>query len=43
MAIEKLNCLRCGHEWYPVSERLPLVCPKCKSYEWNVEKKEKVE
>jgi predicted Zn-ribbon and HTH transcriptional regulator len=35
MAIEKLKCNRCKHEWYPRSESIPLECPKCKSPYWN--------
>ena len=32
-----LRCLYsdCGHEWTPRFPRLPLVCPKCKRYDWN--------
>jgi len=33
--ITKLRCLRCGHEWFPRSEKLPDVCGKCKSPYWN--------
>ena len=34
------RCERCGHEWIPrkpwaEGERLPTVCPKCKSPYWN--------
>lgn len=29
------NCLRCKHEWASKMERLPKVCPKCKSPYWN--------
>ena len=29
------DCLRCGHEWPSRKERLPKVCPKCKSPYWN--------
>lgn len=35
--IEKLKCKNCGHRWYPKAERLPVVCPRCKSYDWNDE------
>lgn len=26
----KIKCIRCGFQWLPVS------CPNCKSYRWNV-------
>jgi len=39
--ITKLKCLRCSWEWYPKSENIPKVCPKCKSPYWNIPKKEK--
>ncbi len=39
------RCERCGHEWIPrrgdrklpveEPEKLPTVCPKCKSPYWN--------
>lgn len=33
--LDLLTCLKCGHKWYPKSERLPVVCPACKRYSWN--------
>lgn len=33
--ITKLKCLRCGHSWFPRSEKLPSVCGKCKSKYWR--------
>ncbi len=35
--ITKLKCMYpdCGNEWSPRSDRLPLVCPRCKRYDWN--------
>ena len=33
--IHKLSCTRCGHNWYPRSEKLPVHCPKCKSPYWD--------
>lgn len=35
--MKKLQCLRCGHDWYPRSPKKPKVCPnpKCKSPYWN--------
>ncbi len=39
--IPTLECLRCGHTWYPRTNRLPKVCPnrKCKSPYWNKPRK----
>lgn len=31
-----LECLRCGHQWYPKREELPKCCGFCKSPYWNV-------
>ena len=33
------KCLRCEYEWESRLERKPKVCPKCKSYFWDKEKK----
>ena len=30
---------RCGHEWLPRGGERPRVCPKCKSANWDREKK----
>jgi predicted Zn-ribbon and HTH transcriptional regulator len=30
---------RCGHEWLPRGEERPRVCPKCKSANWDQQKK----
>ena len=32
-------CKRCGYQWEGVLGKPPKCCPKCKSYEWNKEKK----
>jgi len=29
------KCERCGHEWVPLRERRPKVCPRCKSTVWD--------
>ena len=29
------KCLRCGHQWITDLDRDPVVCPKCKRYNWN--------
>ena len=39
--MEKLKCLKCGHEWFQRFERLPGYCPKCKNGQWNLERKNK--
>lgn len=33
----KLVCKRCGKEWIPRKEAMPLTCPnpKCRSPYWN--------
>lgn len=39
---EKLKCTRCKHEWYPkVPDKLPEVCPRCKSPYWRLERTRK--
>ena len=35
MSIELLTCLRCGHQWYPRTPKLPAHCSKCKSPYWD--------
>lgn len=40
--IERLNCLRCNHSWFPESFKLPKVCPKCNSPYWNKLRKNKI-
>jgi predicted Zn-ribbon and HTH transcriptional regulator len=38
--VQLLGCrCRCGHEWLPRGEEKPRVCPKCKSANWDQEKK----
>lgn len=36
--IARIKCLRCGHEWYPRSTKLPVTCSKCRSPFWNIPK-----
>ena len=31
----KCKCLRCGNEWESIGKK-PKVCPRCKSYAWNI-------
>jgi len=35
LALPRLKCIRCGHTWIPRSNKLPKVCPRCKSPYWN--------
>lgn len=36
---KKLKCTRCQHEWYPKApDKLPEVCPRCKSPYWSKER-----
>jgi len=37
--ILKLKCKRCNHEWVPTQEDIRM-CPKCKSVNWDKEKKD---
>ena len=30
-----MQCLRCGHHWYPKKEEVPINCGFCKSPRWN--------
>ncbi|MBI4116831.1 hypothetical protein HY449_03750 [Candidatus Pacearchaeota archaeon] len=32
-------CERCKHKWFPRNDKIPLVCPKCKSPYWNKQRK----
>jgi predicted Zn-ribbon and HTH transcriptional regulator len=29
------RCERCSHEWVPIREQAPRVCPRCKSPYWD--------
>ena len=40
--MDRFVCVRCGHCWWPRSDSLPLMCPRCKSYKWNEERKKEV-
>lgn len=33
--INQLTCERCEYVWKQREERLPFVCPRCKSPYWN--------
>ena len=38
LILPNFKCLRCTHEWFPRSNKLPVLCPKCKSAKWNKKK-----
>jgi DNA-directed RNA polymerase subunit RPC12/RpoP len=33
--MDKLKCVKCGHEWLPRQESKPKECPNCKSTNWD--------
>ncbi len=36
------KCYRCNHEWLPKDkDKIPKVCPKCKSPYWDKPKQKK--
>ena len=37
-----LKCKRCRWRWFPRKEKV-ILCPKCKSAYWNIEKVKKEE
>ena len=42
ITVQGFTCESCKHSWIPRNkERLPIVCPKCKSPYWNVQRKYK--
>ena len=42
--VDGFKCERCGHVWVPRNrDKLPLVCPKCKSPYWDKPKTKKEE
>lgn len=42
IVLGKLKCLHCFHIWFPRTQEMPDVCPKCKSYEWDKPKDSKI-
>ena len=38
---DAVKCNRCGHRWIRRHEKLPKVCPNCKSDKWNQPRKVK--
>lgn len=41
LEIKLLDCLKCQHRWASRLEQ-PKMCPRCKRYDWNREKRERV-
>mgnify|MGYP001579035540 CR=1 FL=1 len=38
--VNGFKCNKCSHKWIPRSSKeRPLICPKCKSPRWDMEKK----
>lgn len=37
--LEIHSCKKCGHKWPNRKDRKPRLCPKCKSVNWDEEKK----
>ncbi len=37
------RCKRCKHVWAKKIAREPVVCPRCKSYQWDMKKEKKYE
>lgn len=35
--ISECHCLHCGHLWIPRKTGKPVVCPRCKHYDWDKE------
>ena len=42
MALARLKCKRCNHEWVRREDDLPEICPRCKSPYWNKPRKAKL-
>jgi len=38
IVVKEKECKRCGHKWIPRLERNPVLCPKCKSAYWNIDR-----
>lgn len=38
----QLFCHRCGYKWYPLRDKEPRVCTRCKSYKWKTPRPELV-
>jgi len=33
--MDKVNCLRCGHSWFPRRPERPTLCPSCGNAKWD--------
>jgi predicted Zn-ribbon and HTH transcriptional regulator len=33
------HCEKCGHQWQQRGATRPVVCPRCKNYNWNKPKR----
>jgi len=33
-----LQCCRCEYMWAPLTDKVPVSCPRCKSYRWETRK-----
>jgi Zn finger protein HypA/HybF involved in hydrogenase expression len=38
--VKQLNCMRCGHKWYP-RQTTVRICPHCKTPYWDIERTRK--
>ena len=38
MEVKLYTCLRCGHKWANRKPRIPKICPRCKSYDFDLPK-----
>ena len=43
VSVPVLHCMYsdCGNDWFPRTDRMPKVCPKCKRYGWQTGVKQK--
>jgi len=41
VALPEYFCFRCKKVWNPRLDKIPTVCPKCKSPYWNIPRKVK--
>jgi Zn finger protein HypA/HybF involved in hydrogenase expression len=40
--VNQLYCHHCYHTWVQRTDHSPKACPRCKSYDWNVEVKDDI-
>lgn len=41
IVVVQYTCLKCGHKWVPRRPVKPRVCPNCKRFDWQEERKVK--